>query len=103
MDKRFFFASWLPDMHRGLPSLLLKVYRDSFLGVKRPGCEAKHLLPSSAEANNRGAIPPLPISDCFIYEAQEQLDHYRPNITAVLLTELLGVERTERIKVAYNY
>jgi hypothetical protein len=30
------------------------------LGVKRPGREADHSPPSSAEARMRGAIPPLP-------------------------------------------
>jgi hypothetical protein len=29
-------------------------------GVKRPGCEADHSPPSSAEVKNGGAIPPLP-------------------------------------------
>jgi hypothetical protein len=30
-------------------------------GVKRPGREANHSLPSSAEVKNGGAIPPRPI------------------------------------------
>jgi hypothetical protein len=30
------------------------------LGVKRKGHEIDHLLPSSAEVKNVGAIPPLP-------------------------------------------
>jgi hypothetical protein len=30
------------------------------LGVKRPGHEADHSPPSSAEVKNGGAIPPLP-------------------------------------------
>jgi hypothetical protein len=30
-------------------------------GVKRPGREADHSPPSSAEVKNGGAIPPLPI------------------------------------------
>jgi hypothetical protein len=29
-------------------------------GVRRPGCEADHSLPSSAEVKNGGAVPPVP-------------------------------------------
>jgi hypothetical protein len=32
----------------------------SFPGVKRPGREADHSPPSSAEVKNGGALPPLP-------------------------------------------
>jgi hypothetical protein len=31
-----------------------------FLGIKRPGTEADHSPPSSAEVKKAGAIPPLP-------------------------------------------
>jgi hypothetical protein len=34
---------------------------DISLGIKRPGSEADHSLPSSAGVKNGGAIPPLPI------------------------------------------
>jgi hypothetical protein len=30
-------------------------------GIKRPGCEDGHSLPSSAEGENGGATPPLPV------------------------------------------
>jgi hypothetical protein len=33
-----------------------------FLRIKRPGRAADHLFPSSAEVNNCGVIPPLPLT-----------------------------------------
>jgi hypothetical protein len=36
-----------------------------FLGIKRPGREANHSPPSSAEVKNCGTIPPLP-DTCFV-------------------------------------
>jgi hypothetical protein len=36
------------------------VLGDRLPGVKRPGREADHSPPSSAEVRNGGAIPPLP-------------------------------------------
>jgi hypothetical protein len=47
------YSVWNP------PSLLSNGYRG--FGVKRPGREADHSPPSSAEVRNGGAIPPLPI------------------------------------------
>jgi hypothetical protein len=34
-------------------------YRGFVLGLKRPGREAEHLPPPSAEAKSGGALPPL--------------------------------------------
>jgi hypothetical protein len=61
MGKRFFSAPRRPDRLWGPPSLLYNEYQGFFpSGVKRPGREADHSPPSSAEAKNGGAIVPLP-------------------------------------------
>jgi hypothetical protein len=42
------------------PSLVSSEYRELYPWVvRRPGCEASHLPPSNAEANNVEDIPPL--------------------------------------------
>jgi hypothetical protein len=41
-------------------------------GVKRPGCEADHSPPTTAEVRNGGAIPPLP----HVLVAWGELYHY---------------------------
>jgi hypothetical protein len=49
------------DRLRGPPSFQSNGYRGLFPpGVKRPGCKANHLPPSSVDVKNGGAIPPLP-------------------------------------------
>jgi hypothetical protein len=58
--KSWFSTPQSPDRLWGPPSLLYNGYRGSSLGVKRPGREADHSLPSSAEVKNGGAIPLLP-------------------------------------------
>jgi hypothetical protein len=46
---KFFSTPPHPDQIWGPPSLLSNSYQDVSLRVKRPGCEADHSLPSSAE------------------------------------------------------
>jgi hypothetical protein len=59
--ERFLSSPRRPNRLWGPPSLLSNGYRWRFPpGVKRPGREADHLPPSSAEVKNGGAIPPLP-------------------------------------------
>jgi hypothetical protein len=57
--KRFFFSSRHPDQLWGPSSLLASGYWGLSLGVK-PGCEADHSPPSSAEVKNGGAISSFP-------------------------------------------
>jgi hypothetical protein len=59
--ERLFSYAQRPDRLWGPPSLLSNGHW-GFLspGVKWPGREADHSSPSSAEAKNGGAIPPLP-------------------------------------------
>jgi hypothetical protein len=55
------YFSLLCSVQTGPPSLLAIGYRGLILlGVKRPGREADHSPPGSAEVKNDGAVPPLP-------------------------------------------
>jgi hypothetical protein len=59
--KGFFSISQRPDRLWGPPSLPSRGYRELFPpGVKRQGRETDRSPPSSAEAKDDGAIPPLP-------------------------------------------
>ena len=44
----------------GIPSLLFKEYGGVFPGVKQPGREADHSLPSSAKARNDWSYTAIP-------------------------------------------
>jgi hypothetical protein len=57
----FFYSPLRPDRYLGPPSLSSNRYRGSFVGVKWPESDVEHSPPSSAEAKNGGAIPPLPV------------------------------------------
>jgi hypothetical protein len=58
---RFFSSPQRPDRLWGPPRLLPSGYRGTLSpGTKRPGREADHSPPSSAQVKNDGAIPPLP-------------------------------------------
>jgi hypothetical protein len=58
---RLFSCPQRPDPLWGPPSLLSNGYQPQFpQGVKRPGHEADHSHPSSAEVKNGGVMPPLP-------------------------------------------
>jgi hypothetical protein len=58
---RFFYCAQRADPLWGRPSLLSDGYRGLFPpGIKRPGREADHSPPSSAEVKKGKAIPPLP-------------------------------------------
>jgi hypothetical protein len=58
--KLFLFYPQRPDWLWGPPNLLFNGYRGSFPGLKRPGLEADHSPPSSADVKNSGAVSPLP-------------------------------------------
>jgi hypothetical protein len=60
---KFFSSSQRPDRLRPTQPPIKWVPGTTFQGLKRPGREADHSPPSSVEAKNGGAIPPLPI--CF--------------------------------------
>jgi hypothetical protein len=49
----FFSSPPCPDRLWGSPNLLSNTYQGSFLGAKRPGREADHSPPSSAEVKKR--------------------------------------------------
>jgi hypothetical protein len=58
---KFFSAPQRPDRLWGASILLSNGYRGEISPeVKRPGREADHLLPSTAEVKDGGAIPPFP-------------------------------------------
>jgi hypothetical protein len=58
---KFFSLPQRPDRLWSPPNLISSGYRELFPTVfKRPGREAGHSLPSSAEVKNDGATPPLP-------------------------------------------
>ena len=58
-SKKFFSYPKLPDRLRGPFSLIFKGYYEQFLrGVKRPGREAEHSPPSSAEIKNEWSYTP---------------------------------------------
>jgi hypothetical protein len=60
---RFFSSPQRPDQLWCPPTLLSNWYCGLFpQGVKRPGREADHSPPSSADIKNGGAIPSLPMS-----------------------------------------
>lgn len=54
------FPPQRPDLLSGPPSLLQWLSGTISLGIKRPGSEVHHSPPSSTEAENSGAILPLP-------------------------------------------
>jgi hypothetical protein len=57
----FRLSSVMSQQRPDPPSLIYSGYRELFPeGVKRPGSEADHSPPSSAEIKNGGAISPLP-------------------------------------------
>jgi hypothetical protein len=57
--RKFFFTSRRPDQLWGPPSLYLMGNGALSTVVKRPGLEADHPPPSSAEVKNGGARPSL--------------------------------------------
>jgi hypothetical protein len=54
-----FFAASIPALRLNHPPIQWVPWAIS-PGLKKPGCEADHSPPSSAEVKNGGAIPPLP-------------------------------------------
>jgi hypothetical protein len=61
VEERFFSSPRRPDRLWSPPSLLSSGYRELFpWGLKRPGREADHSLPTSAEIKNMWNHPPSP-------------------------------------------
>jgi hypothetical protein len=56
----FFSSTPPPDRHWGPLSLQSNGYKESFLGVKRPGRETDHSSPSSAEVKNAWSYTSTP-------------------------------------------
>ena len=50
--QHFYILQNCPDCSCNPPSLLFSDYRSSLPGLKRPGCDVDHTLPSRAEVKN---------------------------------------------------
>lgn len=71
--KRFFSSTRSPDRLWGQHDLILDVFRNSFMGIKRPEREIPHSPPSSAEFRNEWSYTSLPTPRMSTWRGQEKL------------------------------